>query len=207
MDKRQKRTQAKHDAILETAQVLFTEHGVDNVSVDEIAAQAQVSKVTLYKYFGSKAELYAAVVGRRMDAMLVETEAVFHGDIDFVDKLKFVLRAQAGLTQLVSYSYLFQLWEQNAEVAAQMDASMNQVKALIYDLVEEGKRKGYIDPDLSFEMLYLYAEIFRAGMCAKSIDLESVLADPGAVDQLLNLYFFGLIRQPSAASQDPAPGG
>ncbi|MCB5191087.1 TetR/AcrR family transcriptional regulator [Methylobacillus arboreus] len=42
------------DYILEAAGDLFSRQGFNSTSVDNIAAQAQVAKVTLYKYFKSK---------------------------------------------------------------------------------------------------------------------------------------------------------
>ena len=196
MDKRQLRTQTKRENILRVARALFTARGVQQVSVDEIAAQANVSKVTLYKYFGSKDELYAEVVNQFMAETLVSTEAVFHSDAPFLDKLKFAVQLQGSLSRLVSYSYLFDVWEKRADIASSMAVTMQQVRGLMLTIFEEGKRLGYIDAHLSFEMLNLYAEIFREGMKAKSIDLKSTLADKEAVETLMNLYFFGIIRQP-----------
>ena len=196
MDKRQLRTQAKRENILRVARALFTARGVQQVSVDEIAAQANVSKVTVYKYFGSKDELYAEVVNQFMEETLVATEAVFHSEVDFLDKLKFAVGIQTSLSQLVSYAYLFDVWEKRGDIASRMDETMQKVRALMLGILEEGKRLGFIDPHLSFDMLRLYSEIFREGMKAKSIDLESTLADKDAVETLMNLYFFGIIRRP-----------
>lgn len=196
MDKRQQRTQAKRENILRVARTLFMARGVQQVSVDEIAEAAKVSKVTLYKYFGSKDELYAEVVNQFMQETLVSTEQVFHSDVDYLDKLKFAVRLQGSLSQLVSYSYVFDVWQKRGDIASSMNDTMQQVRALMMTIFEEGKQLGYIDANLSFEMLNLYAEIFREGMKAKSIDLESKLADKNAVEALMNLYFFGIIRQP-----------
>lgn len=53
------------ERILETASRLFYEEGIRGVGVDAISEQADVSKVTLYKNFGSKDELVAAYLRRR----------------------------------------------------------------------------------------------------------------------------------------------
>ncbi|MFF1797728.1 TetR/AcrR family transcriptional regulator, partial [Kitasatospora sp. NPDC058263] len=49
--------QRTRQAIAEAAIALFLARGFDQVSVAEIAAAAEVSKPTLFRYFGSKEEL------------------------------------------------------------------------------------------------------------------------------------------------------
>jgi AcrR family transcriptional regulator len=46
-----------HDAIAEAAISLFLAHGFDQVSVNDIAAAAEVSKPTLFRYFATKEDL------------------------------------------------------------------------------------------------------------------------------------------------------
>ena len=53
---------AKRAAILEAAKALFLEHGYDGVSMDQIAALAGVSKLTVYSHFGDKDALFIDAV-------------------------------------------------------------------------------------------------------------------------------------------------
>ena len=50
----------KGAAILEAAKRLFTTQGFDGTSMDQIAAAAGVSKLTVYSHFGDKESLFAA---------------------------------------------------------------------------------------------------------------------------------------------------
>ena len=52
----------KAGAILEAARRLFTANGFDGASMDQIAAAAGVSKLTVYSHYGDKDTLFAAVV-------------------------------------------------------------------------------------------------------------------------------------------------
>jgi len=52
----------KAGAILEAARQLFTANGFDGASMDQIAAAAGVSKLTVYSHYGDKDTLFAAVV-------------------------------------------------------------------------------------------------------------------------------------------------
>ncbi len=54
---RDRKKQQTHDALSEAAIALFLERGFDQVSVEEIAAAADVSKPTLFKYFATKQDL------------------------------------------------------------------------------------------------------------------------------------------------------
>lgn len=54
---RQLHKQRTHEAISRAAVSLFLERGFDAVSVNEVAAAAQVSKPTLFKYFPTKEDL------------------------------------------------------------------------------------------------------------------------------------------------------
>lgn len=56
------RTEQKRRAVLKQAEALFLKRGFDGVSVEEVAAHAEVSKQTIYKQFESKAALFVAVV-------------------------------------------------------------------------------------------------------------------------------------------------
>jgi AcrR family transcriptional regulator len=51
--------------ILDACERLFSERGVQNVSMDEIAAEAGVGKGTLFRRFGDRAGLARAVLGER----------------------------------------------------------------------------------------------------------------------------------------------
>jgi len=51
--------------ILEAAQKHFNEHGLERASMDAIAADAGVAKMTVYNNFGSKESLFQAVVRDR----------------------------------------------------------------------------------------------------------------------------------------------
>ena len=66
---------SKRAAILDAAGELFVSDGVDRTSMDAIAVRAQVSKRTIYDYYGDKHSLFVAVVeehGRALWEMVDE---------------------------------------------------------------------------------------------------------------------------------------
>lgn len=56
--------------LVAVGRALFAEKGFEQVSVEEIAANAGVSKPVVYEHFGGKEGLYAVVVDRETQALL-----------------------------------------------------------------------------------------------------------------------------------------
>src|SRR3712207_2267923 len=56
------RSARKGRAILDAALAVFLRHGYPGASMDEVAARAGVSKVTVYNHFSDKERLFVAVV-------------------------------------------------------------------------------------------------------------------------------------------------
>ena len=63
---------AKRASILEAAKQLFLEQGYQGVSMDQIAATAGVSKLTVYSHFGDKETLFAAAIAATCEEVLPE---------------------------------------------------------------------------------------------------------------------------------------
>lgn len=61
---------AKRAAILEAAKQIFTAQGFEASSMDQIAAAAGVSKLTVYSHFGDKESLFAAAVRSHCETRL-----------------------------------------------------------------------------------------------------------------------------------------
>ncbi|MFS3126997.1 TetR/AcrR family transcriptional regulator [Nocardioides sp. Bht2] len=60
----------RREQLIEIARHLFAERGFDATSVEEVAAQAKVSKPVVYEHFGGKEGLYAVVVDREVTQLL-----------------------------------------------------------------------------------------------------------------------------------------
>ncbi|MFF3641375.1 TetR/AcrR family transcriptional regulator [Streptomyces sp. NPDC002564] len=68
------RAARKRAAIIGAAKEQFLRHGF-GIGVDQIAAEAGVSKVTIYNHFGSKEDLFTEVVGDALEQALGDSAA------------------------------------------------------------------------------------------------------------------------------------
>lgn len=65
----QGRTSRKRSAVIEAARRVFTDKGY-NASMEEVAFEAEVSKQTIYNQFGSKEQLFHAMIEDRILEMI-----------------------------------------------------------------------------------------------------------------------------------------
>jgi len=71
--------QERREQLLNVGRKLFAEKGFEAVSVEEIAAKANVSKPVVYEHFGGKEGLYAVLVDREMNYLLNTFEDALNG--------------------------------------------------------------------------------------------------------------------------------
>lgn len=63
----------KRQAVLDAAKRLFLAHGFDGVSMEAIAAEAGVSKLTVYSHYGDKETLFGATIRAKCEELLPPT--------------------------------------------------------------------------------------------------------------------------------------
>ncbi|MCJ8052894.1 TetR/AcrR family transcriptional regulator [Shinella curvata] len=74
LPKRQQNRILRERRILDAALVVFSQKGFVSASMDDIAAEAGLTKPTLYQYFPSKDELFTAMMTEERDHMLESFE-------------------------------------------------------------------------------------------------------------------------------------
>ena len=60
----------RREQLVNVGRKLFAQKGYEAVSVEEIAAKAEVSKPVVYEHFGGKEGLYAVIVDREVTALI-----------------------------------------------------------------------------------------------------------------------------------------
>jgi AcrR family transcriptional regulator len=92
--RRQRDPEQTRAEILQVAAGEFAEYGFSGARVDRIAAQMRTTKRMIYYYFGSKEELYVAVLERAYAAIREAEQAI---DVDHLDPIA-AIRRLAELT-------------------------------------------------------------------------------------------------------------
>lgn len=88
-------SERKHEAIAQAALTLFASDGYERTSVDAIAAEAGVSKRTVYSHYGDKENLFLSVVRDTYEAMLTRIAEI-------VDRTAWECDVRSALTACVT---------------------------------------------------------------------------------------------------------
>jgi TetR/AcrR family fatty acid metabolism transcriptional regulator len=154
------RTKIQAEQILAVAARLFGSRRFHEVRMEDIAAEADVGKGTLYRFFKDKEELYLALLGKASEQFLERVQAEAAGALDPRAKLEAVTAAiiaffdaQPHLLELILRAELLRPsgtsfpWQQARE----------GVMRLILDVLRQAKDRNHFavtDPELA-ELLLL----------------------------------------------------
>lgn len=153
--------------LLDRASSLFLRHGYDNVSLNDLIADAKVSKGAFYHWFPSKDALITALAERSAQQGFVALEdAVARGGGNALDRLNALLQAgfdvkmtMGAPEQLAAMVSL--LRPDNAELYGRIvTAEENLYRPLLTRLISQGVAEGTFDtfdPEGVADMIYSLA--------------------------------------------------
>lgn len=87
----------KRDSILDIAEQLVITKGYERLAISDLVAEAGISKGALYHYFGSKREVLAALLERRVLRWDARLAPIADSDLDAEPRLREFLRGLAGV--------------------------------------------------------------------------------------------------------------
>jgi AcrR family transcriptional regulator len=202
----------RREQLLGIGRKLFAERGFEGTSIEEIAAQAGVSKPVVYEHFGGKEGLYAVVVDHEVERLLATATAILAGANS---REKFEAAAVALLRYIEDNADGFRILVRDshpASGAGTFGSLISDIASQVeYILGDFFRTRGY-DPKLA----PLYAQML-VGMVAVTgqwwLDARKPKVEVVAA-HLINLAWNGLsqlepeprISAKAARKQPPLPG-
>ena len=189
------------DHLAATAFALFEQHGYDAVTMEQIAAQADVSKGTLYNHFPVK----EALLAHRFHAELAEGGAqlrpLIEAQADFASRLSVLLSASADWcnTRRPYLAAYFRYRFASADLADRSrDADKRSgLEAVFAALIDAAQRAGELDTRLGAEHLAGLLEYLYLGALMRWL----ARPDTGARDlhegfaAVIDLFLHGIARK------------
>lgn len=153
----QRRREEKMKDILEVAFELFSANGIKNVNITEIAEKANVSRVSIYNFFGSKENLVRQSSFYFMDKIMKDFQILVKSDLSFKEKFEKMLSLSMERANNLDENFYQSEFLMDPIVLEFLEEyGNNKAMPLLMDLINQGKREGYIDSQLSSEAILMY---------------------------------------------------
>ena len=213
-----RRGEQTREAILTAAEIVFAEHGFDGARIDTIADVSGFNKTLIFRYFGDKLGLYAAVL-RRIDKQAVEIQAQLLGSLLADETLtsdarqfRVFLKTALGafFDYMVQHPRLMRMviwehaggWRTYAKIASLFEVEgLEQLEALFKGAQKAGLLRSDGDPFVLFLLAEQICWFFPTSlpfyqMVLPKRDFSSTEALAHAREQIIEFIVAGILVDP-----------
>ncbi|MRX52430.1 hypothetical protein HMPREF3291_13125 [Bacillus sp. HMSC76G11] len=189
----ERRKQTKMEQIQKAAFQLFSQYGINKVNIQEIAAAANVSQVTIYNYFGSKDALAIQVIKSFFQEQIDFYTDLFKMNIPFQEKMEKLVEQKIAHSKAIGPELLEYMMADEGEIKQIMtDFTVNQSMPLFKSFIESGKKEGHIRDELSFETIMFYFNMFASEVYKHPEFILDHKDRNKMTKEFLHLFFYGL---------------
>jgi len=200
MDGFERRKEQSKEDVRHAAWELFSQFGVDKVSIVDIARKAGVSQATIYNNFGNKEALVREFVTGAVELLVNSAQEILTPNMSFQEKIaafiqfisEMMISGQPSAAERVIFSSLD--LQNDPEIKKIRLAAQERMTGLMLGLIQEGKEQGQVNPKLSEAALRIYFAVFMDAFSSPQLQ-QQYHQNPGLVQELGSLMMHGLSVQ------------
>lgn len=193
-----KQSVLKKERLLQKAEVLFLKYGYKSVSMDHIAQEANVSKMTIYKYYPSKDTLFIEVLktitDRHFEIIELRLAALTHS----MDKIQCLYDYSLSNANVIPESLIREIMERSNVLEAISQYKQQWTSNMWQSLLKQGIESGDLRP-LDTEMVALI--LMNLPMVFMKTDFFS---SPEQINRVLKTFYdfiqYGLLGSPKPST-------
>jgi AcrR family transcriptional regulator len=187
----------KAEKILNMTIKLFLGSGARKVTMDDIAENANVSKVTLYKYFKDKDSLYLFIGSRIFSRYASLLHNVLVSGKAYPEKLYDYMDVICEFTDSGEFSLCRELSRYNQEVDAEQNRYHQAYRQTLLSLIDEGIRNGMLKSDLDRDAVFYYIDMGMSYYQQNDEYRSRILRDEAFRSRFLTFYISGIFSTAS----------
>lgn len=189
----------KRHGIIDAALACFGTNGYKKTSMNDIAAEAGISKAMVFHYFGTKKALYLYLINYCSDLVMNEINSKFDETLtDFFERIKqatnikvSVIGRHAAVLSFLTSVYFETNEEVRQDITAILAKGEDIRNRIALSGVDESKFKEGIDLQLLMNMLTWMAEGFTSQMSrGNKIDIEVIAREFFRSIDMLKAQFY-----------------
>lgn len=181
-----KKKSKKYEVLIDTAKTLFYKYGVKRVTIGEICQEADVSKVTFYRYFEDKSDLVKTIRDELMETGFSKFDEINSMPLSYPEKVELMTAWRMKFFSSMKNEFIKDVID--------IENVASEIKHRYMANIKQAQQNGEIDPGLSPELIWLVTEKFNE--IVKEGKWENNLTNhTQAQAQLRQMYFYGLIKK------------
>jgi len=183
----------KLETLLKTAHELFMRHGIRRISVEEICAEANISKMTFYKYFKNKIELSKYLLRQVSEEQMDNYRKIMNRQIPFEEKVKYLIQLKNDQSSMISQEFYDDLCknpipELDELLAKLREESLREVLKDFKDASKNGDIRKDVKPEFIIYIMKQFAEMSNDENLKDLYDTQNEV-----VMELTNFLFYGIL--------------
>jgi AcrR family transcriptional regulator len=190
------RPKIKKGRIINAAIKLWREtHNVQKVSLADIAQEAGASQTTVYNNFGTREGLVEEVIKYLMRDTMDKQWAVVRSNLPIPLKIQSIISAKTSTMKDIYTDVLTKLAGDTSTRQNLENMYQAEMRPMMHEIVEEGKRQGYIRSDMPEEAVMIYLDMLKEGGLANTGQLQHIMDDNRLLTGLTRLIYYGLFQK------------
>ena len=184
------------ERIISAAIKLWREtHNVQKVSLLDIAREAGVSQTTVYNNFKTRDGLVEEVIKCMLRETLDRQWKIVRSDLPIPVKIQSIISTKTAAMQDVYTDVLDKLSQDSSTRKYLNEMYETEMKPMMNAVIDDGKRQGYIRPDLPNEAVMIYLDMIKDGGLANTSRLQTIMDDNKLLTGLTRLIYYGLFQK------------
>lgn len=189
------------DKLIEVARQLFNNKGVENTTMNDIAAASEKGRRTIYTYFKNKREIYNAVIEKQSEKIIENLRFIASSTLDPAQKLERYLSQRFKL--VVDYvpkhdMVLRHIFDRDLRRMERVHKlAIVKEEELFRSLLDEGINRGAFDKDQADRLMKLHPILFQGvDVCVMrdGTDMSSISVMDSR-EAVVNFLVQGILKQ------------
>lgn len=181
--------------IINAGKKLFWKYGISKVTIEEIALEAGISKMSVYRSFKNKFEIAKEVLSIEAHNGLLKYEEIMRLSIPFADKIQKLLEWKHQQSEEYSFEVVKDIYLNTenglfALLESYKDEMLERIKADF----RKAQQEGFIRQNLHIDFIIYFLNSLNQKL---KDDALLALFDSSAelVNELNTLFFYGIIER------------
>lgn len=179
---------------MESGKKLFWKHGFKRVTIEEVCAEAKVSKMTFYKFFNNKMDLVKTILERLVKFSLEQYNELMESDIPFSEKVTKQIEMKMEGTADISNEFMDDLViHADPETMEMMAKLTQQTFSIVMESYIKAQKEGHVRKDLKPEfILYFLNHMFDMLKDEKLVAMYGTTSE--LATEITKFFFYGILE-------------